>query len=68
MQQLNATPEELLTIVQEMFPVQYDRSVAELTIRKQDELIISLTKENEALKDSVDNAVVESRHGHTHDD
>ena len=35
MMQINVTPEELLTVVREMFPVEYERAAAELTIRKQ---------------------------------
>lgn len=64
----NVDPEEFLKLIEEMFPVQYDRAKAQLVIHKQDELIIQLTKENDALKGSVEDAVVESRHGHTHDD
>jgi len=33
-QPLSATPDELVTIVREMFPRELDRAVAELTIRK----------------------------------
>lgn len=68
MQQLDATPEELLAVVQEMFPAQYDRAFAELTIRKQDELILRLTKENESLKEDVVDRAVANHHGHSHDD
>lgn len=42
---LSATPDEVLAVVQEMFPSQLDRAVAELTIRKQDELIIHLQEQ-----------------------
>lgn len=56
---LSATPEELLAVVQEMFPAQYDRAVAELTIRKQAERIARLESALES---------AETGHGHTHDE
>ncbi|GGX94714.1 hypothetical protein [Streptomyces anandii] len=34
-QSLRATPDEVLTVIRELFPAQYDRAVAELMIRKQ---------------------------------
>jgi hypothetical protein len=45
MLQLNATTEEILTVVREMFPAEYDRAVAELTIRKLSEENRRLTAE-----------------------
>lgn len=57
--QLSATPEEVLAVVQEFYPAQYDRAVAELTIRKQAEHIAQLES---ALEEA------ESGHTHTHDE
>jgi len=55
--QITATPDELLAVVREMFPAQYDRCAAELTIRKQAEEIDRLTHE---LADRADET-----HGHS---
>jgi hypothetical protein len=57
MQHMSATPEEVLAVVSELYPAQYDRAVAELTIRKQAERIAFL-----------ENALshAESEHPHTH--
>jgi len=45
MLQFSATAEELLGVVREMFPVEYERATAELTIRKQTQEIQRLTAE-----------------------
>lgn len=58
--QLSATPDEVLAVVQEMYPRELDRAVAELTIRKQTERIEELESQ---LADAAD---AEARHGHTH--
>ena len=34
MMQIDASPDELLAVVKEMFPIEYERAAAELTIRK----------------------------------
>lgn len=57
MHQLSATPEEVLAVVQELYPTQLDRAIAELTIRKQLERIASL-------ETALEHA--ESKHPHTH--
>jgi hypothetical protein len=54
---LSATPEEVLATLQELYPAQYDRAVAELTIRKQAERIAFL-------ENALEHA--ESSHPHTH--
>jgi hypothetical protein len=51
-QSLRATPDEVLAVVRELFPAQYDRAVAELMIRKQQERI-------QELEDQL-------THGHSH--
>lgn len=56
---MSATAEELLAVIQEMFPAQYDRAVAELTIRKQAEHIAQLESALES---------AETGHGHTNDE
>lgn len=56
-QPLSATPEEVLAVVQELYPRELDRSVAELTIRKQADQIEDLRSRLE-----------EAEHGHSHDD
>jgi hypothetical protein len=66
-QDISATPDELLALIEEMFPVQYDRAKAQLMIVKQSELIERLTRENKSLKSSVTDAAVEAHHGHSHD-
>lgn len=58
-QSLSATPDEVLAVVNEMFPTELDRAMAELTIRKQAERIASLEL-------ALDHA--ESEHPHTHAD
>jgi hypothetical protein len=60
MQQLSATPDEVLAVVQEMFPKELDRAVAELTIRKQQERIKEM---EEQLADAADDKATA---GHTH--
>lgn len=45
MLQFSATAEELLAVVKQMFPTEYDRATAELTIRKQTEEIQRLKAE-----------------------
>ena len=42
MKQIDVSPEELLAVVREKFPIEYERAAAELTIRK-------LTEENQNL-------------------
>jgi hypothetical protein len=59
-QPLSATPDEVLAVVQEMFPRELDRAVAELTIRKQDSRIKDL---EEQLADAADD---KAEAGHTH--
>lgn len=44
MSKVSATPEEVLSVVQELFPREYDRSVAELTIRKLEERVVELER------------------------
>ncbi|MGA5435476.1 hypothetical protein ACPCIZ_12880 [Streptomyces cellulosae] len=58
-QPLSATPDEVLAVIQELYPTQFDRAVAELTIRKQREHI-----------DALENALAEAEahNGHTHDE
>lgn len=55
-QPLSATPEEVLTVVQEMYPKELDRAVAELTIRK-------LSEQVEDLRGRLE----EAEHGHSHE-
>lgn len=54
---LSATPEEVLSVVSEMFPKELDRAVAELTIRK-------LTEQVDDLRTRLEKA----EHTHSHDD
>lgn len=61
-------PEEFLRLIEDMFPVQYERAKAQMVILKQDELILRLTKENESLKEGVVDRAVANHHGHSHDD
>lgn len=41
---MNATTEEVLDVIREMYPREFDRAVAELTIRKQAARIAELEK------------------------
>ncbi len=50
MDELFAAPEELLEVVEKMFPREFDRARAELTIVKQRRVIEELTRENASLK------------------
>lgn len=60
-QSLSATPDEVLAVVNEMFPKELDRAVAELTIRKQQTRIAELEAQ---LADHIDD---EAHEGHTHE-
>lgn len=64
---LSATPDELCALMEDMFPVQYDRAKAQLMIIKQEELIDRLQKENESLRSSVVDSAVEAQHAHPHE-
>lgn len=57
-QPLTVTPEEVLAVVNEMYPKELDRAIAELTIRKQNEQI-------EDLRTRLEEA--EHSHSHEHD-
>jgi hypothetical protein len=61
-QPMSATPDEVVAIIQEMFPSQMDRAVAELHIRKLQARVIELESQ---VADHID-AV--AHHGHTHND
>jgi S-adenosylhomocysteine hydrolase len=61
-QQLSATPDEVVAIMQEMYPAQLDRAVAELHIRKLQARVAELESQ---VADHID-AVV--HHDHTHND
>lgn len=55
-QPVTATPEEVLAVVNELYPRELDRAMAELTIRKQAEQIEDLRTRLE-----------EAEHGHSHE-
>lgn len=61
MQPLSVTPEEVLSVVNEMFPKELDRAMAELTIRRLQARVAELEGEVDRAMES------ETVHGHTHD-
>lgn len=60
-QSLSATPDEVLAVVNEMFPKELDRAIAELTVRKLQDRVKELESQ---LADAADEA---AHHGHTHE-
>lgn len=58
---ITVSPDEVLTVVEEMYPRELDRAKAELAIRKQAEIIAELQRQ------LADKTEAESRHGHSHE-
>lgn len=59
---MEATPDELLQLIEKMYPREFDRARAELLIAKQQQRIAELESINDSLL-----AQGEEKHSHSHD-